>query len=142
MSTKRKAKPGVSFLDSFLTRQHDLGEHHANIMMITRLMREWLANGDATPQAWIEVAGIFNVCGMFAQHRQRMDWFDSLVTAAQGLKEIELRVRAGALRYAAELEQITAGLNLIDGSILPQMTAMEWNHFAAMTNQMFEAYAA
>lgn len=143
-ASKGKLKHAGFIAQEFVARHHDLGEHHDRIMLNLRLMRNLLAAHEGHVECWVEIAGVFDLCGLHAQTKGNADWYQQLHHAVEGLKAIEARARRVGGRYAgteAEIAQITQGLNLVDYVIMPSITAVEWNHYTRLIHQQYEAEA-
>mgnify|MGYP003576322101 CR=1 FL=1 len=147
MSTRRKRSngSGFSFIASFLAREPDMGEHRHSMMLTTRLGRNMLETGDGTAEIWIEMAGVLNVCGLYATKKARADWIALLQKGGDAMREVEARHRRVGGRYAAnaaETAAITAALNVMDVEILPAMPLIEFVHEAERVNRMNAEYFA
>lgn len=123
----------------FLLRQDDMSRAHDKLMLPLRMFRDLLAMSEGCEQHWAEIAAMVNVVAMFGKIRERFEWTETLNATAGALIAIRDRNQRVGGRWAAipaEAEAITAGINLIDFEILPQMQAVDFIQLAMLMNDM------
>ncbi|HJV52814.1 MAG TPA: hypothetical protein VJ652_15205 [Noviherbaspirillum sp.] len=143
MSTRRKS--GGTSLSMFLARRTDMRPARDTLMLNLRMFRELLVAKEASESAWSELAGMVNVFGLYSGEQNRRDWTDILIGAAYALREIGARHDRVGGRWAAtpaETEALTAALNLVDNTIMPDMAMVDFIRLAKFVNAMSEEETA
>lgn len=126
-------------LSSLLNRRHNLSPVHDTFILPLRLIREALVAGEGKLEHWGEMAGMMNVCGLYAMEQRRDDWLHTIIPGADAMREIEARNARVGGRWVAtedEADALTVTINLIDETILKAMTTVDFIRLAQSTNRM------
>lgn len=116
-----------------------MGGARKNLMLPMRMFREVLAAREGSEDHWRELAGLTNVCGLYAQERRDHEWLRALMAGAQALADVEARHNRVGGRWAAtepEVAALTTALNVMDCEILPAMLQADFERLATKLNAM------
>lgn len=134
MSTKRKSNTTSLTPWTFAERHKDMVVIRDSCMLALRLFHICFVYKEAQLYHWREMAGWFNILGVYAQEQKRPDWLAHMRLGAEGLKSVARRHDRVGGRWSATVEEALGMLKAIDCIDLEIMLVIKYQDFMRISN--------